>query len=348
MRRVRGIQSDNALAHVTYRASLSTSYYFGVPAANLRHKAAVQQWMMTDGYNPVISAAYFADCLAPMDGVIFKARWVDLETSQGVYNTSRLDAAVDYCAARGKRLILRLWFKSYTDANDPPLSPPIPAYIVSAPATYGGASGSGGMRKSYTYPTWAGWAAMLDNSAVRDRMYALIDYIGNRYKGASAFFGWGLDESQWGAAYPLPAELTTATVAATNIALHERMASAAPGKLVIQFANFLDSGTVDNVLDHVEDGKGRGWAVGVTDVFSVPTRAVSMQPSYYALPDPGRFTIVCSEGLTFGSNDAGLSARMDDAYRMCAMLGADICAWTNIGGTAGAFWPHVLRVTGRS
>ena len=335
------------IGHVTYSASVTTLYAMGVPSENLEPKPGVQHWMMTDGYAATLGAAYFANCLASMDGVVYLIRWKDIETSLGVYSWTALDAAVSYVLARGKQIIIRLVWKSYTDANDPPLNPPIPAYMVSDSATYGGASGSGGMRKVYTLPTWAGWGAMLDNAAVYARFAALIDAIGARYGSSAALYGIGPDESTWGVSSPLPAELTAQIVIDTNKLMLQRMQSAAPTKKVVQWANFLDDGTIDQVLDFVAWGDEQGYAIGITDVFAIPQRAASMQHSYYALP-ASRVTVSCIEYYSYGANDATLSERMDDNYRTSSMLGSDIVAWANVDGASGAYWPHVLRVTGRS
>lgn len=341
-------QVPASVGHACFCPSVSSAYAVGIPRQNLAHKSAVKHYLLTDGYHAVLGAAYFADALASMDGVVYKIRWKDIESSLGVYSAANLDAAVSYVAARGKKLILRLWWKSYTDANDPPLAPPIPNYIVSDHTTYGGVSGSGGMRKVYTLPTWAGWGAMLENAAVYARFTALIDWIGSRYGSDVAFEGIGPDESIWGASFPLPAGLTTQNVIDTNKALLQRMQQAAPEKEVFQFANYLDDGTIDQVGDYISWGGDNGFSLGITDVLAVPQRASFMQHAYFNLPVENRRTLVCAEELSYGANDGTLSSRMDDNYRTAAMLGADIVAWSNTGGVAGAYWTHVLRVTGRT
>lgn len=338
------------VGHTLVSGTVSTAYAWAIPRASMAYKPAVKHYMLTDGSAAVLGAAYFANCMSSMDGVIYKMRWRDFEPSTlGVYTPSALDTAVSYTLAQGKKLILRLWWKSYTDANDPPLNPPLPAYIVSDHATYGGVAGVGGLRKVYTLPTWAGWGAMLEQPAVRDRFYALIDYITARYGSSVAFSGMGPDESVWGASYPLPAELTTQNVIDVNKEMLLRMKQGLPAdKVVVQWANYIDSGSISQVSEYMEWGNANNLGVGITDVFGTPQRAGVIQHAYYQMPMASRLTITCVEGLSYGADDGTLAARMDDNYRSAAYLGPDIVGWANILGAAGAYWPHVLRVTGRS
>ena len=116
--------------------------YVIYPSTSETRKSNHQHWMLPDSFGATLSNDYYANCLADTRGVVYQIRWGDYETTQGNYTWTTLTNALDYCASNNKKLIVRIYWKTYTDANDPPTIKSVPDYIKNDITTYGGTYGS--------------------------------------------------------------------------------------------------------------------------------------------------------------------------------------------------------------
>lgn len=329
---------------------IGPGYVFYPKNADSR-KPGHQHWMMPDSYSAAIHTVYYAQCVADTQGVIYPVRWGNLETAEGVYDFSAILTALNYCAANGKKMIIRFFWKTYTDANDPPLqggSPaakPVPDYIKTAFGTYGGVSGSGGMRRAYVGASFAGWAARLEQSAVNAKFRAFLAALVSATSGHSALQGYMFDESTWGShdGSDMPGDLTETQVEDTMRNLYSYLVSIGGSKELYPNVNYLEGTSsletmYQKAIDLKNWCKSIGMKVGVTDTYRIPDMATRfLQPVYRDLPDTSK-TVVHVDFLSTGADDATLAFRMLGNARQSARLGANITAWYTRGGASSNYW----------
>lgn len=331
---------------------LDVSYYDGsdflcYTFADSIVKQGHQNWLLPqERSNPDLSNANNAQCVIDTDGVIYKSIWSDIEPSIGVYDFSAITSALDYCNERGKKLILRFFWKTYVDPNDPPNSPPVPNYILTDHIQYGGVSGAGGLYKNYAGSSHAGWSARLDNIGVMARAKALITALASEISFHPCFSGFMFDESNWSVynGSSMPAGLSTETIVAADKDIYLHAQAEFAGHRVFPNVNFVDghpySAALQPARDLLEWTIDNGFPVGVTDTFRIPEKASGIQPVYKNLPKDV-FTIVHVDYLSTGDDDSGLTQRMIQNARQAARLGADITVWYNRGGASSNYWTAI-------
>lgn len=327
-----------------YNGSEYLCYTFQDGQTKINH----ENWLMPQNdYDADLANSTNAQCVLDTDGVMYKTKWGKHETSEGVYDFSSLITAIEYTAARGKKFIPRVGWKSYNDSANPPANPPIPLYIVQDHAKYGGNVNSGGLYINYSGTSPIGWSARLDNNNVLTRFNAFVTAMAEAISSYPNVVGFAFDESIWGVVNGsvMPDGLTTQNVYDANVAMYQHAIAAWPGKSVYPFVNFLDAAPYSaglqparNLLQHTVD---IGMGVGVTDTHRIPEMGRMIQPVYLSLPlttpnNHKQFVVV--DYLSTGADDSQLQQRMILNAIQANRLGADITVWYNRGGASSNYW----------
>lgn len=317
-------------------------------------RAGHQHWIITgSSFAYLGDTQYYAQPLLDTSGVVYIVKWNDWETAQGVYAVAAMQSALDYCAARGKKLIIRFVWKSYQDAA----AVPAPAYVVADPATYGGDPGKGGLRRVYSDTAPIGWGARLENAALLARFKAAISAFG-QFKTHFAFAGFMFDESTWScfAVSAMPDGLTKEIILSAVKDYYAHAASVFAGYDVYPNVNYVEGEASEGIEVLYQEARDlSAWCIahgmrrGITDTYPQP-RALSrfMQP-VYAIPPDATTTLVHVDYLSMGNDDAGLTQRMIDCATQTARIGADITVWYVKGGAASNWWAaakNAMQVVG--
>lgn len=323
-----------------------------------------QHWIKSP-YNNVSSlthadvASYLED--ARISGIVWTVTWRALETSLGVYDFTKLTAALDRCAVLGKSLIVRVIAKVYTgNITDSGAAIPLaanlalPDYIPSNSGTYGGTSNRGGIYAVYLGGTGVGWGAQFENAAVMVRWKALVTAAKAAIGSHAAFAGWiGPDESTRSAwtGSALPAGLTFATVSAANREIYQHDATTFGADKCYPCVNYIDntaalSSANDATIAEQTWAAQQGYNIAFSDVYPIPEAAtVYMQPVYWndvrASMTGGRKILSHVDLLSVTPNDSDLGARMLRNATQSYRLGSDITAWHYFTGNStdrAAYW----------
>jgi len=339
---------SNAGCAINLGANFSNRWLCYEPNDNLR-RAGHEHWIKSPYNNASLthsdSAEYLED--SRISGVVWTCTWRALETSEGIYSFTALLAALNRCAALGKRMIVRVVAKVCTgNITDSAAAIPlaanlaIPDYIPSDSGTYGGTSNRGGIYAVYLSGTGVGWGAQFENAAVMARWKALVTAAKAAIGTHSAFAGWiGPDESTrsaWtGAA--LPTGITFATVSAANREIYQHDATTFGASLCYPCLNYIDSTASlatanDATIDEQIWAAEQGYNIAFSDIYPMPeTATIFMQPVYWndirASMASGRKILSHVDLLSLGSNDSGLSARMMRCATLSYRLCSDITAW---------------------
>lgn len=294
-----------------------------------------ENWMMPDATNVPLSAAYYAQCVTDTDGVLYPVSWLNMEIVEGIYNFSTIINALDYVHARGKKLIARVFYKSYSGAA----AKPLPAYILNDEATYGGAVNSGGLCTN----AFGGYTPRFDNVNVMARFKALITAMAIEIHSHPALRGVGPDESAWsfGAGFGATG-LKAAQVRAAHREKCLHFQSCFPGKEVYPFYNYCDGSTNAEIVAELKWSLEQGMCAGITDTHRVPEMLAGVQPVASVYPVPQK-TIMCVDFLSSGANDSGLTERYLENARQTAAAGADITVWYTRGGASSSYWAAAVN-----
>lgn len=298
-----------------------------------------QYWMLTNSGNANLSNAYHAPAVADTSGVVYQLKWREIETSQGVYNLTPLINAANYLNGLGKKMIVRIFWKTYTDTADPPTNPQVPDYIKNDPATYGGTTNKGGLYQMWNGTSPFGWSARLDNANVNARFRALIDAIAGAVASNGALQGAMLDESTWSvynSSTGLPSGLTSTIQIDTMKGLYSYLQSKFPGKEIYPNVNYTEGSDADTraLQQWCID---QGMLVGVTDTFRTTDMWRGKQPVYELMPRSTK-TLVHVDHMSMGADDANLLPRMIENFRMTARLGANITVVYLEAGSSANHW----------
>lgn len=320
--------------------------YITYPSTAKKRKPGHKFWMMPDGFQVPLNIAYYAPCIAATEGVVWLLRWGDIETSAGVYNWAPLIAALDYCQTQGIPLVPRIYTKSYANAVDPPTIKCVPDDIKADHTTYGGVSGSGGMRRVYIGSTWSGWGAMFDNASVNARFRTFFSAMVAAVGSHPALAGYMYDESTWGCfdGTAMPAGVTTASIDTTMRALYDYMRVAAGAKPVWPNINYLDG---DGALETIyattialrDYCRSQGMPVSVTDTYPLSRWSRFLQPVYRDMPIAGASNVIVTidYGST-GADDATLLQRTIANVEQTLSMGADCTVLYARGGGTSNYW----------
>lgn len=316
---------------------------------NLR-RPGHQHWIKCPYSNPSALthpdiASYLED--SRITGIVYQATWRALETSQGVYDFSKITAALDRCAVLGKRMIVRVVCKVYTqDITDPGSAIPLPAklgvpdYIAADNGVYGGTAFRGGIYPVYLGGTGVGWGAQFETAAVLTRWRALVTAAGAAFGNHSAFDGWiGPDESARSSfnGSSLPAGHSFATISGANRAVYQHDAATFGAAKCWPCVNYVDSEKSlatanDDTVGEMQWAAQQGYNVAFSDIYRMPDEATAfMQPVYWTDARTslaqGRRVLSHVDLLSLDANDAGLPRRMFDCAIQSYRLGSDITAW---------------------
>lgn len=327
--------NDDELRCAVYNGTQCFRYFKDDEARPAGH----QYWMMVNSGNAFLNNDYHRQAVLDTSGVVYLLKWRDVETSQGVYNTAPLVTAANYLASLGKKLIIRIFWKTYTDTADPPTNPQVPDYIKNDEATYGGAAGKGGLYQMWNGTTPFGWSARLDNANVNARFRLLVDAIASAISGHSALQGAAFDESTWSvynSSTGLPVGLTAATQIQTMKDLYTYLQGKFPGMEIYPNVNYTE-GTDSDTRALQQWCIDQGMLVGITDTFRPADMWRGKQPVYELMPRSTK-TLVHVDHMSMGADDAGLTARMVENFRQTARLGADITVVYLEAGSDSNYW----------
>jgi hypothetical protein len=186
-------------------------------------------------------------------GLVIRYDWAELESAEGVYNFSAIDARLAELAAQKKRLIILLRIRE----SDPD-AVLVPNYLKDSKYEGGvfafGKSGSTTI-KGYNVKLW--------NDLVHDRLTTLIRALGKRYNSHAYFEGIGLTESAMGQ----PLEPVSSTEIERHyfnlLSINNKLRSNFPNTMTFQYLNYprwiLESFT--------NKFKETGTALGCPDIF---------------------------------------------------------------------------------
>lgn len=305
------------------------------------------------------SASYLED--SRINGCVWLGTWRAMEPTQGGYNFTAMLAALDRCAALGKKMIVRVVAKVYTgniadseSAIPLPANLAVPDYIPSDASTYGGTNNRGGIHPVYLSGNGVGWGAQFENAAVMARWKALVTAAKAVIGSHAAFAGWiGPDESTRSAynGSGLPNGVTFATVSAANREIYQHDALTFGVSNAWPCINYIDSTASlatanDAVIAEQTWAAQQGYNIAFSDIYPVPEAAtVFMQPVYWndirARMVGGRKILSHVDLLSLGANDSGLAARMMRCATQSYRLGSDITAWhyfVSNGTDRAAYW----------
>jgi hypothetical protein len=151
--------------------------------------AGHENWMLPEGYNANLNSSYYRQCVMDTDGILYTIHWRDLESEAGVYNFSAVMSALNFAATNGKKMIIRVFYKSYSGTQPKP----IPSYMLNDEITYGGSPSQGGLRPN----AFGGHTPRFEHPAVMERFKALITSMADKFGNHPALQGMGPDESAW-------------------------------------------------------------------------------------------------------------------------------------------------------
>lgn len=163
-------------------------------------------------------------------GLQVRFAWSELETTEGLYNFSKIESKLAELAGIKKHLIILLQTKSF--AQNVKF---VPDYLLTDTKYEGGIYRYGTSDGKISYK---GDNIKLWNSYVRDRLNALVSELGKRFNNEVYFEGMGLSETDLG----LPQIPLTSTQKngyfANLINVNEKMRMAFPNTVTLQSVNY--------------------------------------------------------------------------------------------------------------
>ncbi|MDN5752329.1 MAG: hypothetical protein L0H15_03480 [Nitrosospira sp.] len=267
------------------------------------------------------------------DGILYTVAWLDMESAQGVYDFSTIITALDYAASKGKNVIVRIFYKTYVAAHPKPL----PAYILSDHATYGGSPTSGGLLPNQ----FSAWTPRMHNAAVMARFKALVSAMADVIGSHPALQGISVDESAWSltsasGTWPV-AGLTAQDTTNTHREISAHLKACFPDKEVYVFCNYFEGNNAATCLENLRWYVAQGYLPAITDTFRRPENNASIQPTDPAYPMAAK-TLMDVEWMSTGADDSGLTERMIQNAMEHARCGAHISAWMARGGATSNYW----------
>jgi hypothetical protein len=262
-----------------------------------------------------------------LKGVVYVVSWGMVEKSQGVYDFSRIDAALAQVKAQNKYFVLK--WKDRVFNGEGCSSPFLPAYVARA-APPKAEVDKGGFAKA----TWC--AAKIWEKETMDHEIRVLKAIAARYKNEPNFIGFiPSEESTISAEGNNPTALY-AQLARRNAALH----AAAPNLLISQNLNWPAGGNNSSLAGIVKgllDMNG-GGGIGMPD--TVPSKATSW--SWYQLSRDNKDKLLIFpefQGTYFYDQNQTVAASLatwEAVYKFAVNdLGAHAVVWASqvpIGG----------------
>lgn len=184
--------------------------------------------------------------------------WKEIETAEGQYDFSAIQADVDYLAQHGKRLFIQL-----QDGSFSPQYKPVPDYLMSSEY-------DGGVAPMHTDDgTLDGWVAKRWNPEVQVRFAALLAELGKEFDGKIE--GINLQETATGVTEETDHSFTPALYAESLKVNMLALKSAFPTSTTMIYANFMagewlpwdDRGYLRGIY---EFGEQNGIGIGAPDL----------------------------------------------------------------------------------
>ena len=185
-------------------------------------------------------------------GVVIRYEWSELEKSPGVYTFASIDARLKELAAKKKRLIVLLEVKSFDKTKI------VPSYLLTAKYD-GGVFPIG----KYGSNTVNGYNLKLWNSALKERMAALITALGKRYDSNPYFEGFGMQETALGDPVKPVTNAQVDGYYKNLTSLDTHMRKQFPHTMVFQYTNY-PRPEIKPIIDNL---KATGGTLAATDIF---------------------------------------------------------------------------------
>ncbi|WP_108820486.1 hypothetical protein [Pseudovibrio sp. Alg231-02] len=184
--------------------------------------------------------------------------WRALETSEGTYDFSLIEADLAYLGSKGKRLFVQL-----QDASFNPDYVPVPDYILSD--EYSG----GAVYQFDDNNEPEGWVAKRWNSKVQERFAKLLQALGQAFDGRIE--GINLQESAIGVSAEDDEQFSPARYSEALKGNMSAMKAAFPTSVTMQYANFMpgewlpfeDEGYLNSIYEY---GESIGVGLGAPDL----------------------------------------------------------------------------------
>lgn len=159
-------------------------------------------------------------------GIQVNYRWAELEHAEGEYDFSSITQRLSELSSIKKRLVIVIDTKTALDSDEEIL----PAYLKTK--EYAGGEFMIG------YPDRNGRNLKLWNSAVRDRLSALIAALGKRFNSEAYFEGIGLSDTSIGEAYIPLTEVQREDYYANLLHMQQQIRNHFPNTLTFQFTSY--------------------------------------------------------------------------------------------------------------
>lgn len=303
-----------------------------VPPFSFNH----QHWMMPDSMNAKLDADYYRQCVLDTEGIVYVISWLNMETGEGAYNFSTVTNALNYAKSLGRKVILRVFYKSYASSH----AKPLPAYILNNHTTYGGLPGSGGLLPN----SFGGYTPRLHNVALMNRFKALVTAMAAEVGSHPALQGVCIDEgtwslTTWSGTWPVPG-LTGQDLINCFETINTHFRACFPDKEVYVFINFFEDISAAKTRSILQSYVARGYLPAITDTKRRPENNNSIQDVDPLYPMNAK-TLMGVDYMSTGANDSGLTERMIQNSMENARMGAGITAWYTRGGANSSYWSAV-------
>ena len=265
-----------------------------------------------------------------LKGVMYAVPWGLVEKSKGVYDFSRLDAALAQAKAKNKYLVLKWLDRTFwTTCN----SNFIPAYVARAPAPAEHIAVGG-----FSNTKWCSariWETETMNHEIR-----VLRAIATRYKDDSYFVGIQMNDEPNISA---EGQTTSAQIKQLYVQLRRKNAevhAVAPNLTLIQSFNWPADGDVSNfdgLVQGLVDMNG-GGAVGMPDI--VPSKVNSWSWYQIARNNKDRLFIFPEMQGTYFVNDPTIDASRVTWEKIVKFAIDDL-------GAHAVVWPHSMPIGGK-
>jgi hypothetical protein len=238
-------------------------------------------------------------------GVVYQVDWGMLEKSQGVYDFSRIDAALAKVRAKGLYLVLKFQDRTFWTGCS---SDFVPSHVAK--------EGDGGSRYC---------VAKIWEANTMDQMIRVLQQLAARYQGDPTFLGISLEETamaptsfkaNWKLGYEQYAQLKR---------MHQAVHAVAPGLVIVQYLNhpvFQNTKALYDIADNLIE-MGGGGGIGWPDT----TPSQQLSNDWYQIARDRNRKLLIMAGVETGSIGSSL-AETEKAYDMLVNdIGAHAIIW---------------------
>ncbi len=306
--------------------------YDGSPIAKVEGH---ENWVTPNASNTYLGG-YFSQAVMDTAGVVFNLAWGQVERAGGIYDWSALLRALDFCAAKNRRLIARFKWKSYYQA----------AASTACPSDLQPSQ----IRPVFLSGQAVGLAAAIEQPDVRARLKDFIAWLINVTETHPALYGYAFDESAQSCYGPsgMPVGLTGEMIDNAMRDLYT-FAKNKTMKPVYPFVNYVES---ERPLDEANARTielrdwcvRKGMPIAVSDTRLRENLNHFSQPIYRGMPIPVE-TLVTIDLSSMNYPIEIFESKMIEHARVAIGLGATKTVWCCRDGSEATsiYWPKIMN-----